>query len=154
MGDKMILTELINLYPSKPGSAGIDIAITGHEQVGPNRWGYRWKQVLYATNFEFIDPPDDDPDNPPLSSELEGYGLAYNSIETNNDARGIEGSGDNLDQAPPNVVLKIEPLGIGAVVMGARLVAINGNNPNEQMHEVIFTAPNNTSGTCSGKRLC
>jgi len=153
-GDKMALASLAGLYTATPGSAGIDIQITGHERVGPNRWAYRWKQVVYASGSRFTDPPADSPDRPPLSSELDGYGPAYNTIESNNDGAGVEGSGDDPSDAPPNVVSQIESLGVGAVVVGARLVALSAGVDEKVHHEVIFTAPNNVSGACSGRRVC
>src|SRR5690606_12979699 len=101
--------------------AYLDIEITGH-RGGQVSWIYEWKQVVLDERGQFVEPELAEGEEP-VRTGVGDYYFAYNTIETNNQAASEElGSGDRLNAAPPNVILKLQPIGIGAVICGARLV--------------------------------
>jgi hypothetical protein len=115
-------------FGSPGGGAPMMIKLTGASQLLPNRWAYSAVEQVPEKQGRYKD-------------KLNGWsGAAYNTVEANNAATGIQGSGDDISDFPEGV--EMQPLGAGAVVPGYRIINCEGNE------EVHFSAPNNPGGSC------
>ncbi|GEM_PF-6782060 len=90
-----------------PEALTIEAVITGSSLVAgvPNRWRYEWEQVTAAGQFPAVlaggrNHTDD--------------GYAFNTLESNNTASGVQGNGVNIDNLPGTMGLV--PIGVGAWV--------------------------------------
>ena len=111
-------------------SAQMLIKITGSSTLADNRWSYSAVEVVPEKQGRYKD-------------KANGWsGTAYNTIEANNAATGILGSGDNTADFPSGVELK--PIGSGAVVPAWRVINCEG------FEEIHFAVPNNAGGSCAG----
>ncbi|QDU33057.1 hypothetical protein KS4_10980 [Poriferisphaera corsica] len=112
------------------GKSVFVIRITGSSQLSANRWNYNAVEQVPEKLGRYKD------------KALGWTGTAYNTIEANNAATGIQGSGDDTGHFPEGVELK--PIGSGAIVNAWRILNCEGNE------EVHFAAPNNAGGSCEG----
>jgi len=109
-------------------SAQLLIKLTGSSTLADNRWSYSAVEVVPEKQGRYKD-------------KANGWsGTAYNTIEANNAATGILGSGDNTADFPSGV--ELQPIGSGAVVPAWRVINCEG------VEEIHFAAPNNPGGTC------
>lgn len=149
----MTITDLAAVYPlvSNDEQERIDIEITKALDWRSNRWRYAWRRVILDENGLWVQ----DTENP-LSQDSPGYGYAYNTIETNNTATGVQGSGDDLSDFPDNDI-DLLPIGSettmsdgASMVKGAVIVdALLHRSEFGDLLEVYFSAPNNVSGKCA-----
>jgi len=95
--------------------------------ISPNRWAYDGTEQVLDIDGTFKEAPN------------AWTGNFYNSVESNNSATGVQGSGDNVADFPGGV--ELQPLGPG--VFWAREV-----RNCEGDIEVIVTHPNNPGGNC------
>jgi hypothetical protein len=103
--------------------------ITGSTSIGDNRWRYTFAEVEYLKKGLWSEVPD-------------GItGTAYNTIEANNSASGVQGCGINVDWLPAGVSLK--PIGTGAVVELRKRI-----NCETLETEYSFAASNLPDGQC------
>src|SRR5690606_8721479 len=83
-------------------SAQLLIKLTGSSTLADNRWSYSAVEVVPEKQGRYKD-------------KANGWsGTAYNTVEANNAATGILGSGDNTADFPAGV--ELQPIGSGAVV--------------------------------------
>jgi hypothetical protein len=96
-------------HPSAPTTMQIEIdaVITGSTAVAgaANRWRYEWEEV--TPNGQF-------PATVSGGRTHTNAGFAYNTIESNNVATGVQGNGVNVDDLPGTMGLR--PIGDGAWV--------------------------------------
>lgn len=110
------------------------VKITGSTLISPNRWKYTWiEQKLERTGL-WLDKPDG------LTSASDGYSQAYNTIETNNSATGVQGNGIDLTTLPGNYA--ILPARGTPVVELWRTMNCDG------VVECFFQYENGVGGTC------
>ena len=110
------------------GQSQFPAKITGSADLGPNRWAYSITEMSLNVDGTF-------------STLTSGRtGTAYNTLEANNIATGIQGSGDDVSEFPAGITL--QPIGIGAVVF------INTITNCESADEYLFAVANNAGGDC------
>lgn len=120
---------LINLGTS--GCEWIWGKLGGATSIGDNRWSYPFTQMKYQQAGTWAAVPNG------LT------GTAYNTIEANNSATGVQGCGINVDQLPAGV--SIQPIGAGGIVKITPEI-----NCETQAVEHVFQAVNNADGPCEG----
>jgi len=107
--------------------------ITGSAQIGAagsNRWSYTFEEAMPGLAGAWQTLPGG------------RTGTAYNTMEANNSAAGIQGSGDNQSNLPPTITLL--PIGSGAVV--EIRAYLDCATPPNTLYD--FQAPNNPGGSC------
>ena len=115
-------------FGSPGGGAPMMIKLTGASQLLPNRWAYSAVEQVPEKQGRYKD-------------KLNGWsGTAYNTVEANNAATGIQGSGDDISDFPEGV--EMQSLGAGAVLPAYRIINCEGKD------EVHFSASNNPGGSC------
>lgn len=115
-------------FGSPGDGAPMMIKLTGASQLLPNRWAYSAVEQVPEKQGRYKD-------------KLNGWsGTAYNTVEANNAATGIQGSGDDISDFPEGV--EMQSLGAGAVLPAYRIINCEGDE------EVHFSAPNNPGGSC------
>lgn len=95
-----------------------------------NRWSYSFAEQEYQSAGTF-------------AAKTGGKtGTCYNTMEANNAATGVQGSGDDVDNLDAGVAM--QPMGVGAVVWISPV-----RNCDDGSTEYVFEDPNNPGGDCS-----
>lgn len=92
------------------------VKITGATLITANRWSYTWTEQQPGAAGLWVDKPS--------GRTSSSSGLGYNSMEANNAATGIQGSGDDLATFPSGTVLF--PIRGNPVVEGTLLKDCDG----------------------------
>lgn len=122
------------------GQAGMYMRITSAAAAtgATNRWGYSWVQSRYVRNGLFEDVPSGF-----TSSDPKYGGLAYNVLEANNTASGLQGNGVNIS-ALPNT-FNLQPIPNNAVVYAIRVATCDDPTVKQW---VIVQYVNAVTGAC------
>jgi hypothetical protein len=125
-----VVWALVNLGTTSGGD-WVWGKLGGATSIGDNRWSYPFTQMKYQQAGTWAAVPDG------LT------GTAYNTVEANNSATGVQGCGINVDLLPAGV--SIQPIGAGGIVKITPEI-----NCETQAVEHVFEAVNNADGPCEG----
>jgi len=108
--------------------------ITSSSSISDNRWSYGFAASRYLSEGTFEDIP----------GESGGFtGIAYNSVEVNNDDSGVQGNGVSVANLAEGI--EIVPVGVGAIVWMRGMV-----NCDTGAFEYLFEGVNQIDGECAG----
>lgn len=121
------------------GVAEIWMQLTGATAIAgrANCWAYSWKQVQYVRNGLFQDVPAGLTD-----ADTHFGGKAYNTIEANNAASGVQGNSIDLSLLPTGYAVK--PVRGNAIVVARRVFTCDDT----PVGQWIFSYENAVQGTC------